>query len=47
MAFGANSRLIGTPRLHAGTSIPKHVILRVGEVLESAHLVPDIGYLDQ
>lgn len=47
MAFGADARLIRSPRLHAGTLIPEDVILRVGEVLESAHLIPDTGYLNQ
>jgi len=47
MAFGADARFIRPPRLHAGTHIPKDVILRVGEVLESAHLIPGTGYLNQ
>ncbi len=47
MALGADARLIRPPGLHAGTSIPKDVILRVGEVLESARLIPDTGYLNQ
>ena len=46
MAFGTDARLILPPRLHAGTLIPKGVVLRVGEVLESADLIPDIGYLN-
>lgn len=47
MAFGADARLIRPPMLHAGIPIPEDVILRVGEVLESAHLIPDTGYLNQ
>lgn len=47
MAFGADARFIRPPRLHAGMPIPKRVILRIGEVLESAHLIPDTGYMNQ
>ncbi len=47
MAFGADAQHIPPPRLHAGTLIPEDVILRVGGVLESAHLIPDRGYLNQ
>jgi hypothetical protein len=46
MAFGAEARLIPPPMLHAGTRVPRDVILRVGEVLESAHLIPETGYLN-
>lgn len=45
MAFGAKARRTQPPMLHAGTLIPEDVIIRVGEVLESAHLIPDKGYL--
>ena len=45
MAFGAKARRTQPPRLHAGTLIPEDVIMRVGEVLESANLIPDKGYL--
>lgn len=47
MAFGADARLIRPPMLHAGTLIPKDVILRVGDVLESSNLIPNTGYLNQ
>jgi dihydrodipicolinate synthase/N-acetylneuraminate lyase len=47
MAFGADARLITPPILHAGTPIPKDVIQRVGEVLESAELIPLTGYMNQ
>lgn len=46
-AFGADARIAPPPRLHAGTTIPKNVILKTGEVLESLDLVPDKGYLDR
>ena len=45
MAFGAKARRAQPPRLHAGTLIPEDLIMRVGEVLESAHLIPNEGYL--
>lgn len=46
MAFGEDARLTRPPMLHVGMPIPKDVILRVGDVLESAHLIPDTGYLN-
>jgi len=46
-AFGADSRNIQPPRLHAGTVIPKDVILKVGDVLESLDLIPERGYLNR
>ena len=46
MAFGEDARVTRPPMLHAGMPIPKDVILRVEDVLESAHLIPDIGYLN-
>lgn len=45
MAFGTSAWVEPPPRLHAGTCIPEDVILQVGEVLESANLVPATGYL--
>jgi len=47
MAFGTEARLIRPPMLHAGIPIPKDVIQRVGEVLESADLIPITGYINQ
>ena len=45
MAFGKDALFIQPPRLNAGTYIPEDVIRRVGDVLESASLIPDTGYL--
>lgn len=45
MAFGAEARLISPPMLHAGICLPKDVIMRVGEILDAARLLPDKGYL--
>lgn len=47
MAYGADAQFIRPPRLHAGTRIPEDVILRVGDVLDSAHMIPEKGYLNQ
>ena len=47
MAFGADARLMKPPMLHVGIPIPKDVIERVGEVLESADLIPLTGYMSQ
>jgi dihydrodipicolinate synthase/N-acetylneuraminate lyase len=47
MAFGADARLMRPPMLHAGIPIPKDVIQRVGEALESADLIPVTGYMNQ
>ena len=46
-AFGADARVTPPPRLHAGTVIPKDVILKTGEALESLDLIPGRGYLDR
>lgn len=47
MAFGKDARLTDPPMLHAGTRIPMDVVLRVGDVLESANLIPGRGYLSE
>jgi len=44
-AFGTDARSIPPPRLHAGTVIPKEVILKTGDVLESLDLIPERGYM--
>lgn len=46
-AFGADARTTPPPRLHAGTIIPKEVILKTGDTLKSLELIPDRGYLDR
>ena len=44
MAFGKDARTIRPPILHAGIYIPEDVIQKVGDLLESAGLIPDKGY---
>jgi len=46
-AFGADGRTALPPRLHAGTVIPKEILLKTGDVLESLDLIPERGYLDR
>lgn len=45
MAYGKEARSINPPILHAGVPLPEEVIFRVGDLLESAGLIPDKGYL--
>ena len=45
MAHGAEGQHLPPPMQHAGTRLPKDVMLRVGEVLAAAQLIPATGYL--
>jgi dihydrodipicolinate synthase/N-acetylneuraminate lyase len=45
MAYGPKATDIEPPLLHAGIHLPHHVIIKVGEILEEADLLPAEGYL--
>ena len=45
IAFGKDARTIRPPILHAGIHIPEDVIKKAGDLLGSAGLIPDKGYI--